>query len=367
MSLLVSRSPSGALDSRRRLQRSLARSASRLWQRRLQRRDVEVVLGDLGRADAILTGAETGHTAVNAALMGDKRILFSASGRSFLCYGVQGRNWLALASPVGLKVEQDELVRTFMAAARHARAKPAFYAVGPEFADVARRNGLRMLKTGERALVDLATFSMAGKDRQVIRTHRNRHIKNGWQVVVEGPGSARPLHPVLARISDEWLADTEGSEKSFALGRFDIGYLDRLPLATVRGPDGQIAAFASLWPVADKSRVGVDLMRYAHDAPNGVMDYLFAELFLWAQAQGYRQFDLNTAPFSGVGHDPEAPLTTAVARFAFKHGERFYNFQGVRRFKKKFHPEWEDVYLAAPRTTAPLSALAAAALLINRR
>jgi phosphatidylglycerol lysyltransferase len=32
----------------------------------------------------------------------------------------------------------------------------------------------------------------------------------------------------------------------------------------------------------------------------------------------------------------------------FGHGERFYNFQGVRDFKQHFHPVWEPRYLASP-------------------
>jgi lysylphosphatidylglycerol synthetase-like protein (DUF2156 family) len=371
MTFLVSRTPLGLSESRRRSGRPGGRAAWRLapmreWLGRDRRHKLDVVVGDLGRAELALAGADVCNTAVSAALMGDKRILFSASGRSFISYGVRGRSWLALAGPVGLASEMDEVMGAFLAAARAARAKPAFYAVSPAFAPLARRHHLRLLKSGERALLDLTTFSMAGKERQVSRTHRNRHMKAGFSVVVEPPGSARAHQAVLARLSNEWLADTEGKEKSFALGHFDIAYLDRLPLATVRGPDGTISAFASLWPTADRSRIGVDLMRYGHDATNGVMDYLFAELFLWAQGEGYRQFDLNTAPFSGVEPSPDAPVTTTLARIAYEHGEKFYNFKGVRRFKKKFHPEWEDVFLATPRGVSPLSALATAAILINR-
>jgi phosphatidylglycerol lysyltransferase len=32
----------------------------------------------------------------------------------------------------------------------------------------------------------------------------------------------------------------------------------------------------------------------------------------------------------------------------FRHGEDFYNFQGLRQYKDKFGPEWEPRYLASP-------------------
>ena len=32
----------------------------------------------------------------------------------------------------------------------------------------------------------------------------------------------------------------------------------------------------------------------------------------------------------------------------FRHGEHFYNFEGLRHYKAKFQPEWEPRYLVAP-------------------
>ena len=33
----------------------------------------------------------------------------------------------------------------------------------------------------------------------------------------------------------------------------------------------------------------------------------------------------------------------------FRHGEHFYNFEGLRAYKQKFHPAWHPKYLAVPR------------------
>ncbi len=44
---------------------------------------------------------ESPSTLSNAVLTGDKHVLFSESGRSFIMYQVQGRSWIALGDPVG--------------------------------------------------------------------------------------------------------------------------------------------------------------------------------------------------------------------------------------------------------------------------
>jgi phosphatidylglycerol lysyltransferase len=54
------------------------------------------------------------------------------------------------------------------------------------------------------------------------------------------------------------------------------------------------------------------------------------------------------APLSGFEESPVAPLWNRLGRFVYEHGERFYNFQGLRAYKDKFDPAWEPRYLVYP-------------------
>jgi phosphatidylglycerol lysyltransferase len=54
------------------------------------------------------------------------------------------------------------------------------------------------------------------------------------------------------------------------------------------------------------------------------------------------------APLAGLDDRPMAPLWNRVGSAIFRHGEHFYNFQGLRRFKEQFDPVWEPTYLASP-------------------
>lgn len=59
-----------------------------------------------------------------------------------------------------------------------------------------------------------------------------------------------------------------------------------------------------------------------------------------------------------------APLTQRLGSMVFQRGEQLYNFQGLRRFKDKFQPDWEPRYMAVPAGLDPLVALADTAALI---
>jgi phosphatidylglycerol lysyltransferase len=155
------------------------------------------------------------------------------------------------------------------------------------------------------------------------------------------------LVPELREISDNWLQRRHAREKRFSLGFFDAGYLARLPIAVVRRGE-RIEAFANVWAGGAFEELSVDLMRYRGDAPPGVMDYLLVNLMLWGRDRGYRWFNLGMAPLAGFETRPLAPLWTRLGASVQRMGEHFYNFQGLREYKDKFHPVWEPRYLASP-------------------
>ena len=151
----------------------------------------------------------------------------------------------------------------------------------------------------------------------------------------------------LRAISDAWLAMHSGGEKSFSLGGFVPRYVAEFPIALVRA-EGRIVAFATLWPMASRKALSMDLMRYNDDAPRNIMDFLFVELFEWGRAQGYQAFDFGAAPLAGLEDRPLAPIMSRVGRLLFERGEEIYNFRGVRRYKDKYDPLWQPRYIAAP-------------------
>ncbi len=302
---------------------------------------------DLARAEAVLARAETASSAANLAYTGDKRFLFSASGQSFIMYGVQGRTWVALGEPVGRRSERLELLWEFRELADSWGGRIAFYEVGPESLPEFVELGLAFFKLGEQALVPLRSFGLEGSARSGLRQTRRRLERAGASMEVLPAEDVPPMLDTLRTISDAWLTAKGAREKSFSLGRFDPAYLTRFPMAVVRHA-GEIVAFANLWTTPDKREFSIDLMRYGPNAPRETMEYLFIELLLWGKAQGFEHFNLGMAPLAGLQSHKLAPLWTRAVSLLFQYGEELYNFEGLRKYKEKFRPAWKPRYLAAP-------------------
>jgi len=300
---------------------------------------------DLQRALPIVRASPQSYASL--ALLGDKEFLFSATGNAFLMYRRSGRSWISMGDPIGPREEWNELAWSFRERVDRFGGWTVFYEVGSENLSLYLDLGLTLLKLGEEARVPLSDFSLEGGERKKLRHLVNKLEKEGASFEV-APAEAVPfLLPELKCVSDAWLAQKSTREKSFSLGCFRESYLQRFPAGLIRS-GGRIVAFANLWTGECKEELSIDLMRHLPDAPDGVMEYLFIRLMLWGRGEGYRWFNLGMVPLAGLVDHALAPLWNRVGIFLFRHGENFYNFQGLRLFKEKFDPVWTARYMASP-------------------
>jgi phosphatidylglycerol lysyltransferase len=281
--------------------------------------------------------------------MGDKHLFWAADHQAVIAYGSVRDRLVALGSPCGTDAGIDRAILDFRHFADTQDRKPVFYEVLEPDLSRYHDHGFDLFKLGELALVDLSEFSLAGKRWEDLRQASNRADKEKLTFTLVYPPFDTALLNSLERVSDAWLADKGGTEKSFSLGSFEPLYLEWSPLALVHR-DGELIAFANvLPPYGPGGHASVDLMRHVSDAPRSTMDFLFAKVMQWAKDQGHEVFSLGMAPLSRVGDNPYARANERLAALAFRYGNRFYNYQGVRRYKDKFKPEWVGAYLAYPR------------------
>src|SRR3954466_10749733 len=244
---------------------------------------------EVERAAAVI--ADEKNSQSNLALLGDKPLLFSPSGRAFLMYGVEGRSWIAMGDPMGAEDEKQELIWHFRELCDQHAGWPVFYEVQRQNLHFYLDLGLTLLKIGEEARVKLDDFSLDGGDRKWMRKMlRKVEAESCTFEIVD----AAPIIDDLRVISDSWLAEKKTREKGFSLGFFAEQYVSRCAVAVVK-KDDRIVAFANLWEDGPHE-LSVDLMRHLRGEPAGVMDYMFVDLFLWVQQRANSWITLFPAP-----------------------------------------------------------------------
>lgn len=291
--------------------------------------------------------AQSDDAEAQLTLMGDKEVLLDPENRAFIAYADTGRALIARSDPVGEEEAAISLIWALREKADRSGRLCAFYGVSPRFLPTFLDMGLSIVKIGETARIDLKTFSLDGPKKKNFRYAVSKGARDGFTFEIIPAAQVADHLPELRAISDAWLAQKQGEEKSFALGAFTDDYIVNFDCAVLRAPDRRIVAFANLL-MGNRCELCVDLMRYDAGCPGYGMNQLFSEMILWAQAGGFKWFRLGNAPFSGIERHRLASVWNRLGGFLYEHGERLYSFEGLRSFKEKWDPVWSPHYLASP-------------------
>ncbi|WP_431160777.1 phosphatidylglycerol lysyltransferase domain-containing protein [Flagellimonas beolgyonensis] len=276
----------------------------------------------------------------------DKQLYFLEKGNGFVSYKMTKRYAVALEDPVcrgGTETQLGDAIMEFEAFARSKNRKTLFYRIPWSSKGLYEHLGMKTLLIGEEARVDLRGFSLEGGATKDIRNAINKMHKAGYVFQVNPPPQPDGLLQKLAHVSREWLEDMAYSELCFSQGIFSTLELKEQTLLTVENTEGKIVAFLNIIPSVP-GEGNFDLMRKTADAPNGTMDFLFANMLLHVKELGFQNVNLGMVPLSGI--DGKGKLPEQVLRLAYNHIRQFGHYKSLHAFKDKFHPVWEKVYLA---------------------
>lgn len=287
------------------------------------------------------------------AYLHDKRLFwYRVDGQDQVVFqfAQQNNKCVVMGNPVGNPAYVRPALQAFLTALADWNLKPIFYEVDQELTLMLHDYGFEFMKFGENAMVDLRTFSMDGKHGKKFRKPSNRMEKAGFTFKIIQPPYSEQLLAELRLVSDAWLNGRK--EKGFSLGFFDEVYLQQAPIAVVTDANNAIVAFANIMPTNNQQVATIDLMRYDYQrAPEGIMDYLFVQLFQHFQAEGKSFFDMGMAPLANVGTEDDSFLQEKIANTIYVFTQRFYSFSGLKRYKEKFSPIWSPKYVVYPKKT----------------
>jgi phosphatidylglycerol lysyltransferase len=215
-----------------------------------------------------------------------------------------------------------------------------FHQVPPDLLPVYRSLGFRKMKIGDDAIVNLTTFSAEGRRMRDLR----KIAKLGVEFVEYKPPVPDEVLRQAREVSDEWLAIPGRRERQFTLGYFDPAYLRTTRLIAAQDRAGRMLAFSNMIPSFRSGESSGDLMRRRLDAPNGIMDCLFTEIFLREKANGVSRYNMGMAPMSGFQDHEDASAEERAVHLFFQRLNFLFSYRGLRQFKAKFADSWEPRY-----------------------
>jgi len=306
-----------------------------------------------------------GHHLSHMMHLGDKQLFWACEGQVLIAYAKYSDRIVVLGDPVGDGSLIRSGIQEFQRFLDLYGYRAVFYQVSEENLSMYHENGCYFFKLGEEAVVDLTEFDMAGSGRRSFRNTVRRFEKEGYYFELIEPPFGAELLDELEQISREWIGKRK--EMSFSVGWFDRDYLQKAPVAVLRSPAGEILAFVTLTETGPgNERTGIDLMRFRKEVPNSTMEFMFIQLLLSFKEMGFEGFSLGVAPLSQVGYAPKSHIAEKLAGLISKHGKLFYSFEGLRRFKDKFDPDWKPVYLAYPQLMSLPALLIELSMLVNK-
>jgi lysyl-tRNA synthetase class 2 len=287
------------------------------------------------------------------ALRTDKSVIWSPTGKSCIGYRVQSGVMLASGDPIGDPEAWPGAIHAFLdEAARHAWV-PAVIGCGEHGAEVWCREGdLTALELGDEAVVNVADFSMQGRQMRNVRQMVKRVCRQGYVAEIRRVGDIPPDEMRrLRRQAERWLGGSTERGFSMALGRIGGVDDDRCVVATAT-EDGVLRAILHFVPWGTDG-LSLDLMRRDRSASPGLNDFLIVETIAQAAELGIKRISLNFAVFRAAlerGERIGAGYVLRAWRKLLLFMSRWFQIESLYKFNAKFCPQWVPRFLVFPIT-----------------
>jgi len=274
----------------------------------------------------------------------DKLLYFGRRREGLISFRMAGSFAVVLEQPV-CKDSQDELVllEEFEEFCMESGLRSAYYRVDEESLQLFQSLGKRSLIIGQEAIIKLEHFTLEGKNRKSMRNGLNSLQKNGFKTKIHQAPIKDGLLQKLEYVSNDWLKSTNREEIVFTQGMFDRKELKNQTIITVENDDEQVFGFLNIIPDFVPGEATYDLIRKTSDAPGGVNDALIISLIEYCKVNNYKYLNLGLAPLSGIEQAKDLPEKTL--KFAYEKLQQFRHYRGLRDFKEKFLPDWQNKYL----------------------
>lgn len=286
---------------------------------------------------------------------------YARFGRGIVAYQRRSRVALALGDPLGPSDVRADTVRAFIDRAEAAGLTPCFFSAGAATL-AAVPSGWRNIVVADDTVVDLPGLQFTGKAWGAVRTSLNRAEREGMTFRLSRlRDESWGVRQQLRAISESWVGDKGLPEMGFTLGTLHEASDPEVRIALAVSPAGDVDGFLSWLPIYGDGEIRgwtLDLMRRRDGGFGPVMEFLIGASARQFSAEGAEVMSLSGAPLAHE-YPADAGVIANLQKRMADALEPVYGFASLHRFKQKFHPRYETMYLLY-RDEADLTRIGAA-------
>lgn len=272
---------------------------------------------------------------------------FGEDGESVVAYVTTKHARVVAGAPVCSAASLSEIVVKFENESAEIGKNVCYFGAEERLENLCRDSaGHSKVLLGAQPVWHPANWPDAVKRKRSLRAQLNRAANKGVEIS-EWPIDRAKDNPLLWACLQEWL-DTKGLPPlSFMIEPSTLRHLDgRRVFIAERGE--RVVAFLVLSPIPTRSGWLTEQFPHTNDAPNGTIELMIDSAFRRLAEDGAQYVTLGLSPLSERARIEafENPMwLRAFLAWMRKHGQRFYNFDGLDAFKAKMSPEyWEPIF-----------------------
>ena len=290
---------------------------------------------------------------------------FGPDGESVVGYVTSGRSRVVAGAPICSERDLPEVAAAFEQDARDSGLGVCYFGAEARLESLYRDSSDHAkVLLGAQPVWHPSIWPDVVSSHKSIRAQLNRARNKGVTVTewsIDRAGNDAGLRECL----DSWLQTKGLPPLHFVVEPETLRRLDgrRIFVAEHRS---RVAAFLVLSPIPDRRGWLTEQFPHSPSAPNGTVELMMDAAIRRLADDGYEYITLGLSPLSRRAKiepfDNPVWLKVLLA-WMRKHGQRFYNFDGLDAFKSKMAPEyWEPVFAISNEKTFSRSTLYSMAL-----
>lgn len=295
----------------------------------------------------------------------DKTLFFGKTVEGVVPYGTVGDTVIINGDPICAPENFEALLQEFHDFCTNASYNMFYLSVTDKYLDYYKKMDYAVVKCGEEARFDLATYDIKGKKGAKMRANINKATRAG--ITVKEYKVSEKREPLIDaefdRISSEWLDGKSSSQLAFTLG--GVGLENPMDKRYFYGYDenGIMQGFIVFCPFEDGYMA--DVTRRGKDAPGGIMQKIMFEAFQVFKEEGAKWGSMGLAPLANLT-DEEGQNSGAekLLAFIYENLNNIYGFKNLYRAKQAYSPSsWEPGYFVySPKLLTPQMVYAVVAI-----